>query len=64
MSQIPKSILIVGASGLVGKEITLAVLAKKAFDVKLLFRKESIEKNKELVDQFKAAGATIVEGNF
>lgn len=60
---IPHNLFIIGGTGWVGTQITKALLEKKVFNVKVLIRPDSLEKKKDLLDSFKAAGATLVEGN-
>ena len=61
---IPKNLLVVGGTGrFVGPSVTTALLDNKHFHVKVLFRKETQEKNKELIEKYKSMGAVMVEGD-
>jgi len=59
-------VLVAGASGVLGKLISVALLDSKKFkEVRLLIRPESLqdEKKKSEIEQFKAKGAVIVAGD-
>jgi uncharacterized protein YbjT (DUF2867 family) len=63
MSTVPKSILVVGATGWVGHQVTHALLEKRAFDVSIMVREESRNKKDTTLDDLKAKGAKIVTGD-
>ena len=60
---VPKNLLIVGATGWLGSQITTEILKNKSFHVKVLARKETQEKKKDLIENFKSHGAVIVDGD-
>lgn len=62
-SFVPHNLFIIGGTGDLGGKITAQLLAKKAFNVKILVRKDTLATKKDLVDKFKAAGGVIVEGD-
>jgi len=53
---------VVGATGHLGSNIVEELIKKKAFNLKLLIRKETFEAKKELIQKFREAGATLTEG--
>jgi len=60
---VPKNLCIVGGTGKLGSKITQELLDAKVFNVRLLVRKDTLDKKKDILDTFKAARATIVEGD-
>lgn len=54
-----KTVLIAGATGLLGEKITNAFLNKKQFDVRVVVRKTN-----EKTERFKAQGAQVIEVDF
>jgi len=57
------SVLLVGGTGSLGSVIARCLLEKNV-ELRLLVRKESTQKNKQLLDEFQKKGARIYEGNF
>jgi len=60
---IPHNLFVIGSTGWLGSQVTQALLDKKAFNLRLLVRKDTFEAKKALLEGFKAAGATLVEGD-
>ena len=62
---IPQDILIFGATGLIGKHITDALLAAKSNfrDIGIFTSASSVERKAKVFDAFKAQGAEILIGD-
>jgi len=60
---IPKNLLVVGATGSLGSQVTTEILKNKSFHVNVLVRKEAHEKKKDLIETFKSHGAHIFDGD-
>jgi len=63
MSHIPKNLLVVGSTGWLGSQIASELAKNKNFNVKVLIRKDTLEKKKDLIDNLKSLGASISEGD-
>lgn len=59
------TVLVVGSTGMLGTKIVFALLDKKATQVKAMVRpsSDSDEENRQKIEQMKAQGAIIVEGD-
>ena len=59
------TVLVAGATGMLGSKIVSALLDKGNLDVRAMVRSlnDSSEKNRQKIDAMKAKGATIVEGD-
>lgn len=59
------TVLVAGATGMLGSKIVAALLDKGNIDVRAMVRSinDSNEKNRQKIDAMKAKGATIVEGD-
>lgn len=59
------TVLVVGATGMLGFKIVAALLDKGTFDVKAMVRSsnDNNEENRQKIDAMKAKGAAIVEGD-
>ncbi|MBW4570304.1 MAG: NmrA family NAD(P)-binding protein [Tolypothrix carrinoi HA7290-LM1] len=59
------TVLVVGSTGMLGAKIISALLDKKTTNVKAMVRpnSDSDTENREKIEQMKAKGATIVEGD-
>ncbi len=59
------SVMVVGSTGMLGFKIVAALLDKGTVEVKAMVRasKDSNEANRQKIDEMKALGAAIVEGD-